>query len=184
VPRRYVLTGAPGSGKTALLEALRQRGHLVVEEAATEVIARQQDRGIDEPWLREDFIDLIVRLQRQRQITPVPNTVGVQLYDRSPLCTLALARYLGRAVTPVLAHEVARVLRDQIYEPVAFLVRPLGFIESTAARRISYADSLAFEQLHEAVYREHGFQLLDVPATTVPDRVAVVEAHLSEEKSR
>lgn len=108
MPRRYVLTGAPGSGKTALLEALRQRGHLVVEEAATEVITRQQNRGINEPWLREDFVDLIVRLQRQRQTTPVPNTVGVQLYDRSPLCTLALARYLGLAVTPVLAHEVAQ----------------------------------------------------------------------------
>lgn len=76
------------------------------------------------------------------------------------------------------------MLREQIYEPVALLVRPLGFIESTAARRISYADSLAFEQVHEAVYREHGFQLLDVPAATVPDRVAVVEAHLSEEKLR
>jgi predicted ATPase len=77
VSRRYVLTGAPGSGRTALVEALRQRGHRVVEEAATEVIARQQDRGIDEPWLCEDFIDLIVRLQRQRRVTPVPNTVGV-----------------------------------------------------------------------------------------------------------
>jgi len=41
LPRRYVLTGAPGSGKTALLGALRERGHAVVEEAATDVIARQ-----------------------------------------------------------------------------------------------------------------------------------------------
>jgi len=40
VPKWYVFTGAPGSGKTALLGALRQRGHVVVDEAATEVIAR------------------------------------------------------------------------------------------------------------------------------------------------
>jgi len=33
VPKRYVFTGAPGSGKTALLGALRQLGHFVVEEA-------------------------------------------------------------------------------------------------------------------------------------------------------
>jgi predicted ATPase len=183
LPKRYVLTGAPGSGKTALLGALRQRGHVVVEEAATDVIAGQQARGIAEPWLRGDFVDLIARLQQQRQKTPVPDTVGVQLYDRSPLCTLALARYLGRPVTPVLAAEVDRVLREQVYEPAVFLIRPLGFIEPTAARRISYADSFAFEQVHEAVYREHRFELVDVPASSLSDRVAIVEAHLAADRN-
>jgi len=181
VPRRYVLTGAPGSGKTALLSALRQRGHVVVEEAATDVIARQQARGSDDPWLRDEFVDLIVRLQQQPQRAPVPETVGVQLYDRSPLCTLALARYLGRPITPLLAQEVNRVLCEQVYEAAVFLIRPLGFIEPTAARRITYADSLTFEQVHEAVYQEHGFELVDVPASSRSHRVAVVEAHLAAE---
>jgi predicted ATPase len=35
----YVLTGAPGSGKTAMLRQLEQDGFAVVEEAATDVIA-------------------------------------------------------------------------------------------------------------------------------------------------
>lgn len=179
VPRRYVLTGAPGSGKTALLGALRERGHPVIEEAATAVIARQQARGIDEPWLRDDFVDLIVCLQQQRQTAPVPDNAEVQFCDRSPLCTLALARYLGRPLTPVLTREVARVVREQVYERTVFLLRPLGFIVPTAARRISYADSLTFEQVHEAVYCEHGFTLVDVPANCLPDRVTIVEDHLA-----
>lgn len=182
MPRRYVLTGAPGSGKTALLSALRLRGHVVIEEAATDVITRQQAGGSDEPWLCDDFIDLIVRLQQQRQRAPVRATVAVQLYDRSPLCTLALAHYLGRPVTPVLAQEVSRVLREQVYEPTVFLLRPLGFIEPTAARRISYAASLAFEQVHEAVYQELGFELVDVPASSLSDRIAVVEAQIAAEE--
>ena len=33
--KRYILTGAPGGGKTTLARALRQRGYCVVEEAAT-----------------------------------------------------------------------------------------------------------------------------------------------------
>jgi predicted ATPase len=177
--KRYVLTGAPGSGKTELLRALRLRGHAVVEEAATDVIARQQTCGSDEPWLREDFVDLIVGLQRQRQNAPVSDTVEVQLYDRSPMCTLALARYLGRGLTPALTREVRRVLREHVYQRDVFLVRPLGFIEPTAARRISYADSLVFERVHEAVYREHAFRLVDVPAGSLADRVAIVEAQLA-----
>jgi len=176
--RRVVLTGSPGSGKTTLLRALHRQGHAVVEEAATDVIAAAQARGIDQPWLRDDFVDLIVALQRERQTAPVPAWVRVQLFDRSPLCTLALARYLQRPVTASLAAEVARVIKDRVYEQEVLLVRPLGFVEPTAARRISYQDSLAFQAVHQATYREHGFTLTDIPAGPVHERVTTLEAHL------
>lgn len=174
--KRYVLTGAPGSGKTSLLWELRRRGHAVVVEAATDVIAQQQARGSDEPWLRDDFVDLIVGLQRERVSAPLTGSTQVQFHDRSPLCTLALARYLRRPVTPLLAGEVDSVLRERVYEPSVLLVRPLGFIEATAARRMSYADSLTFEQVHEAVYREHGFDLFDIAPGQVTDRADAAEA--------
>ena len=175
---RVVLTGPPGSGKTTLLEGLRVRGYAVVEEAATDVIAAQQARGIAEPWSRTDFTDLIVALQRARQTAPVPATVRVQLFDRSPLCTLALARYLQHPVGAVLRAEIERVVREQVYEREVLLVRPLGFVVATAGRRISYEDSLAFQAVHEAVYSEHGFELVDVPAGSALERVDAVEAHL------
>jgi len=179
VLRRVVLTGAPGSGKSTLLDALRVRGHAVVEEAATDVIAAQQARGIAEPWLCADFTDLIVALQRARQTAPVPATVRIQLFDRSPLCTLALARYLQHPVGTVLQAEVERVVREQVYEREVLVVRPLGFVVATAARRISYEDSLAFQAVHETVYSEYGFELVDVPPGPTSERVAAVYAHLA-----
>lgn len=170
MPSRYVLTGAPGSGKTVLLRALAAHGQTVVEEAATEVITELQTDGVDEPWTRSDFCDRIVALQRRRQTAPVPPGVVVQVFDRSPLCTLALARYFGRPVTGLLAEEIVRVVAERVFEPTVFLVRPLGSIETTAARRISYVDALAFEAVHEAVYQEHGYTLVDVPAGPVAER--------------
>jgi predicted ATPase len=178
MPRRFVLTGAPGSGKTTLLRALQERGHRVVAEAATDVIAEQQAAGIAEPHDQDHFVDLIVALQRRRQCRPVESGIPAQVFDRSPLCTLALARWLRRPVTPLLREEVARVLREQVYEPEVFLVHPLGFVEPTAARRISYQDSLLFEAVHVTVYREHGFSLVDVPAGPLAERLRVVEAYL------
>ncbi len=65
-----------------------------------------------------------------------------------------------------------------MYERDVFLVRPLGFVTATAARRISYEDSLTFEALHQQVYREHGYRLIDVPAAAVDERADHVEAHL------
>jgi predicted ATPase len=177
VTARYVLTGAPGAGKTTILEHLRGRGFPVVEEAATDVIARWQAAGIAEAWRRHDFCDAIVALQRERQVQLEPG--GVQLFDRSPLCTLALARWLGHPVLPGLEAEVARVLSEQIYQPTVFFVRPLGFITATEARRISYPDALAFEAVHEQVYREHGFDLVDVAPGTVAVRAAFVESTIA-----
>jgi predicted ATPase len=65
--RRFILTGAPGAGKTVLLRQLELDGFGVVEEAATDVIALEQARGVAEPWTRSSFIDLVVDLQRRRQ---------------------------------------------------------------------------------------------------------------------
>jgi predicted ATPase len=169
------MTGAPGCGKTSILTVLHDRGYAVVPEAATDVIAADQARGIDEPWTRPDFAARIAGLQRARQLQA---TGDPQIYDRSPLCTLALARYLGQPVTPPLADVIKRLLEQQIFQRMVFFVRPIGFIEPTAARRISYEESLIFERLHEAAYREHGFELIDVPPGPVDARAALVAGYL------
>jgi predicted ATPase len=114
--KRYILTGAPAAGKTSILRSLAERGWAVVEEAATAVIAREQLAGVNEPWQSGDFADKIVTLQRQREQQPVPNGVRVQFHDRSPLCTLALVRYLGHPVTTTLTQQIARVTREQVFE--------------------------------------------------------------------
>lgn len=173
--RRYIITGAPGAGKTTILAALRDRGYAVVDEAATDVNVRYHARGHDEPWREEGFIDAITLLQRERQEQPVPPTTAVQVFDRSPICTLALADYLERPVTPTLAREVDRVVAQGIYQPRVFIVRLLGFITPTAVRRITYAQSVAFERFHEQAYRDHGFELVDVPAGTLEERVDLVD---------
>jgi predicted ATPase len=170
--RRYILTGAPGSGKTAVLRQLEFTGHAVVEEAATDVIARLQALGRPEPWRDPDFIDHIVRLQRHRQRLAGPDPT---IFDRSPVCTLALSRHLGLTASSELRAEIERIQAEQIYEPTVFFVRNQGHVEPTAARRISFEDSLAFERIHETVYRELGFTLVEVPPAPLPERAAVVQ---------
>ena len=170
---RYVLTGAPGSGKTAMVRLLERRGYPVVEEAATDVIALEQALGHDEPWRSPGFIDKIVTLQQARQVA-CPAGPRPVFFDRSPVCTLALARFLGVLPSPALAAEVAELVREQAYRTEVFFVRNQGYVAPTAARRIGFAESLAFEEVHERTYAELGFWLVDVPAGSLPDRVAAV----------
>jgi predicted ATPase len=171
---RYVLTGAPGAGKTSILRALAAAGYPVVAEAATDVIAAEQALGRPAPEDDQGFIGTITAEQRRRQLSLAPSGSGTVFFDRSPVCTLALARFLGRPVPAALAAELDRIAAGRVYEREVFFVRNLGFVTPTAARRISFADSVDFERLHEQAYRELDFELIEVPAGPVADRGALV----------
>ena len=111
--RRFILTGTPGSGKTAILRQLEIEGFGVVEEAATDVIALEQAKDVAEPWLKPDFIDKIINLQRARVVRAERLPEEVQFHDRSPICTAALAEFLGYPPSDTLSCELRRLEKEQ-----------------------------------------------------------------------
>jgi len=173
--RRFIITGAPGAGKTAIIRQLELDGFSVVEEAATDVIAAAQARGSAQPWTHPSFIDLIAGLQRDRQIRGSCQRDDVQFHDRCVVCTAALAIYLGYPVSPFLAGELRRVKNEAIYQNRVFFIRNLGFVTPTEARRISFEDTVRFEKIHEETYRGYGFELVPVEPGSLAERVATIK---------
>ncbi len=174
--RRYILTGTPGSGKTILLRQLELDGFSVVEEAATDLIALRQAQGIAEPWTAASFIDELANLQKQRQIRAAREQAAIQFYDRSPVCTAALAAYLELPVTPALRRELDRIREEAIYEKQVFFVQNLGFISNTQARRINFDDALRFERIHEETYRNFGFEIAWIRPGTPEKRADAIKS--------
>jgi len=176
--KRFALTGAPGSGKTAIIRQLEFDGFSVVDEAATGVIALRQAEGIAEPWMQPGFIDDVAELQRLRQLRACGEPDGIQFHDRSVICTASLAVYLGYSVSEGLSRELERVKAEAIFQKRVFFIRNLGFITATEARRISFEETLRFEQIHEETYRRFGFELAFVEAGSVLERVGAIKAAL------
>jgi len=149
----YILTGAPGAGKTAVLRLLETDGYAVVEETATDVIALGNALGREEPWRDHAFIDHVITLQRQRQDAALASeSAAVVFFDRSPVCTLALSRHLGVAPSPCSP------------------VRSAG----SCRRAHTSGRSSSFATRASSGYRDLGFQLVDVPPGPLAERVALV----------
>src|SRR5437763_196470 len=158
--RRFIVTGAPGAGKTAIIRQLELDGFSVVEEAATDIIALWQAKGIAEPWTRPEFIEAVAGLQHAREQRSASLTDLLQFHDRSVVCTAALADYLQVPRPHNLLQELERLTTQNVFERrVAFLMN-LGFVTPTEARRISYEETLHFEQVHERIYRDLGFEIV------------------------
>jgi len=174
--KRFIITGAPGAGKTAIIRQLELEGFNVVEEAATDVIADAQARGTAEPWRDSSFIDQITNLQRQRQIRASCLPGDVQFHDRSVVCTAALAVYLGYSSSSTLARELERIKAEAIFQKRVFFIRNLGFIKPTEVRRISFEEALRFERIHEETYRRFGFELVSIEPGHLLERVRAIKA--------
>jgi predicted ATPase len=78
----------------------------------------------------------------------------------------------------VLNAEIARITKAGYFDRRVFFVRPLGFLEPTEVRRISYKESLAFEHLHETEYQRLGFEIVEVPVGPVAERAAAIDADI------
>lgn len=174
--KRFVITGAPGAGKTAIIRQLELDGFSVVEEAATDVIAAAQAQGTVQPWTHPSFTDLIANLQRDRQIRASYQPDEVQFHDRCVVCTAALAVYLGHPFSSFLASELKRVKEEAIYQHRAFFIRNLGFVTPTEARRISFEETVRFEKVHEETYRDFGFELVSIEKGSLLERVSIIKA--------
>ena len=103
----------------------------------------------------------------------------MQFYDRSPLCTYALSVWLSFPISKTLADEMERIAKAQIYQKQVFFIDNLGFCEPTAARKITYEDSLRFEKVHEETYKSFGYECIRVAPSDLSTRVEQIKRYIS-----
>jgi predicted ATPase len=174
--QHIILTGMPGAGKSTLIDALSTAGFLTVAEAATDIITERQANGVKSPWLSPDFLEAVVSLQVSRRQAMAGAAGALCFYDRSPICTYALATFLGKAPPASLRTAIESMRTEAQYAPVVLCVESLGQIENTPVRQIDFESALSFGEKHRVAYRQFGYQCLSIPNGSVDERLQEVLA--------
>ncbi len=174
--KRYILTGAPSSGKSTLIHELENKNYFVIHESATDIMQNEQAKGALAPWNNIDvFISNIVDLQKIREKkATLENRQAYQFFDRSPICTYALCLYMNYTPPLKLMNEIQRICENNIYDSKVFFIENLGFCEQNEIRKIDFNECLKFEKLHKQAYQKFGFECFWIPALNVTERVKLI----------
>ncbi|MHA6297989.1 AAA family ATPase [Devosia sp. CAU 1758] len=168
----FIVTGAPGAGKTVLLNAAISRGMRVGQEAARGVI--QAQTAIDGPALQwrdaARFADLMLDRDMQTHAALLLGE-GPALCDRAIPDLVAYGRLLGLAQTDHI-ERAARLLR---YNTTAFFAPPWREIYADDAERTegwAHAQRI-YEPMRDA-YEELGYRIVELPKAHVAERLDFV----------
>jgi predicted ATPase len=174
----FVLTGAPGTGKSAILTRLGGEFRCV-DEPAREVIAEQRASGGRGTWDQDP--SLFANLLLQRSIEKYEAARGWDepvLFDRGiPDCVV----YAMRAgVDPTPSLKAVDAFR---YEPEVLFLEPWSEIYATDDERImSFEDTMSFSDALRDVYGRSGYRLFIVPQAPIEARAGFIRRFMSDRR--
>lgn len=169
----HVITGAPCSGKTAVITALAKAGYAVVHEAARAYIDSEMAKGRRIEVIRADmraFEDHILDLKIETESSLVPGATA--FLDRAIPDSIAYYHLAGLDFArPLTESRRFRYRNVFLFERLAFEADPVRAEDDAIAARL--------EMLLEECYVELGYRPVRVPLLSVSERVDFILQYLA-----
>ena len=167
-----ILTGGPGSGKTAVINRLKSLGHLTVSETAREIIKKETE-AVGQATHTQDhvsFSKLMLEAGIKDYMKFTKNTAPI-FFDRGIVDLHGYQMMMQRKVT----QQVSNAIAHYRYNKIVFIFPPWPEIYRTdKQRKQSYSEAVnTFEHLKQG-YLEHDYQLIEVPKASIALRVSFI----------
>ena len=168
--RRFVVTGGPGGGKSALLEALAERGYRVAPEAARRLIKQRLAAGLvprpDPVAFARAILD-----SDMAQYRAVTDHDGITFFDRGVLDAL----YMLDLESAMSRDEITSLVGAFPYNDTVFLLPPWEAIYAMDSERDqTFEESVAVFESMKRWYGRWGYETVEVPRAGVEARVSFI----------
>ena len=163
--KRIIITGGPSSGKTSIINALKDEGYSCFDEVSREIIHKM---NIKTAFKNVDFEETVFN-KRKKDFLNAKS--GLNFYDRSMLDNLA---YLKKN-----KHEIPTQFKidceNHRYHPTVFITTPWKKIYTIDNERLeSFKDSIQIFKALKLVYKEANYTLVELPQSTVKERIRFI----------
>lgn len=166
--KKIVITGGPGTGKSALINELKKRGYMCIEEISRQVTLDAQKKGIDQLFLKNPlmFSELLLK-GRQKQFMDADKFSDLLVFfDRGIPDVLAYMDYIGDSYP----NYFIEICKTSLYD-VVFILKPWRTIYTSDNER--YENFEQSEKIHAFLvktYKKYQYELIDVPFDTIEKR--------------
>ena len=167
-----VIIGGPGTGKTAIINALSEIGYCCYPEISREVTMNAKAEGIDQLFLEKPllFSEMLLEGRKKQYQEAVLEVEEIVFLDRGIPDVLAYMHYIG--------DEFPSHFEDACHEyryHKIFLLPPWEEIYvSDEARYENFAQSKDLYSFLSKTYQNYGYQLIEVPRDTVEKRIEFI----------
>ena len=167
----YIITGAPSTGKTSILNELSSKGFKCHSEIARQVIRENLDSGLEIfPWNQMQlFSDMV--LERMKTLVNSFNPNQIQFLDRSMVDLIGYMHFAGKEAPN---HYKEEALKVGYAKKVFYLPIWTDIYTTDDERKESVEEA---EQIDKALYNAYeslGFDIIEVPKGSVFERVEFI----------
>ncbi len=175
-PKRYVLSGCSGGGKSTLLSELQRRGFQTFEEPGRQIVREEQAvGGTALPWVDPEAFATKAIEMSVAAFDAAESAHGPVFYDRSFIDAISYVSHLRGELSP----ENRRLIDTRRYADQVFLTPPWPEIFKNDSERQTSFDSAAAEYEHLRVsFVEFGYDPTLLPKLAVEERVTFLLEHI------
>ena len=165
--QRIIITGAPGTGKTSILNKLQQKGFSVFEEVARAAIKEELLVNSDVlPWKNLNaFSKKVLPLQISNHQKAIN---GLNFYDRG---IPDIAAYQKKSNEDIF-EELEKAIQEYRYHSTVFITPPWPEIYAIDdERKERFEEAMLIHEYLVKYYTKYNYQLIEIPKLSVEERV-------------
>jgi predicted ATPase len=170
--QKIVLIGGPGTGKTTVLNTLKERGFFCFDEVSRDVILKAQQKGIEQLFLTEPllFSKMLLQGREEQYLEADKSQESIVFFDRGIPDVHAYMNYF-KTDYPKLFLEKSK----QYKYDIIFHFSPWKEIYTTDNERYeTFEESLSIDGFLVKAYTELGYKIINVPFGSIEERTRFI----------
>ena len=169
--KKILITGGPGTGKTSLVNELKNNGYLCSEEIVRDLTIKKRDEGVDQYFLTDPLVFSIKLFNLRLKEYSKSFNSNLIIYDRGPIDVLAYLNFKSIEIPKDLINDSKKINYEY-----SFILNPWRDIYTQdSVRYESYEECVIIHELLIKEYEKFKIKLIVVPNGTIFERVRFIK---------